>query len=419
MIDKTAMESLWWLAERLQKACVFTSEVTSVDKAFAILLAGEEMGFSPMASARSIALVKGKVSLGADAQIGLCKRSSACRYFYLVESTELLATYITHREGDPEATSLTYTMEMARTAGLAGSQTWRSHPKAMLRARGGAALARAVYPDVVGGIYDPDEADEIRRGGPAQHVAPAAATAAVDARRVEALPSEPIDGISEYLAAVEAITLPGEAVAVWAKHRAELAALGSAGQDAAWRAICARVEITGKIKSGKVWLKKALAEEYARANPAPVAREPGDDDDQPDPPAGGTTTKGTRAASGNGSSVATAPTAGAQALRVVLDSDAHVPFEGTWRETEAGWHDHLAGMTVRRRVEASVACNGGLLGGPFIAMAAERIVAIDSERPRPAGVARLTAIGVGQTLERIALDASRERAALAQRAVAA
>src|SRR5690606_1638755 len=42
-----------------------------------------------------------------------------------------------------------------------------AHPAAMLRARASAALARAVYPDVAMGIYDPDEAldfIEVSRG---------------------------------------------------------------------------------------------------------------------------------------------------------------------------------------------------------------------------------------------------------------
>src|SRR5690606_17440997 len=43
-------------------------------------------------------------------------------------------------------------------AGLTGRQNWKAHPAAMLRARASAALARAVYPDVAMGIYDPDEA---------------------------------------------------------------------------------------------------------------------------------------------------------------------------------------------------------------------------------------------------------------------
>jgi hypothetical protein len=167
MIDTTTIEMLSGLADRLHKAGVFGQEVTSADKAFAVLLKGHELGFSPMASAGSISIIKGKVSLSADATVALCKRSPACLYLRLVESTEEVATYETQRHGDPSPTSLSYTIAQAKTAGLTGSQTWRAHAPAMLRARCGAAIARAVYPDLVAGIYDPDEVAEIVRSEPA------------------------------------------------------------------------------------------------------------------------------------------------------------------------------------------------------------------------------------------------------------
>ena len=65
----------------------------------------------------------------------------------------------------------------------------------------------------------------------------------------------------EDLAGIE---LPGESVAVWMKHRANLAMLPGADRETAWRHLCARTEEVGKMKNAKVWLKKAIAEEDAR-----------------------------------------------------------------------------------------------------------------------------------------------------------
>ena len=183
MIDTTTIEMLSGLADRLHKAGVFGQEVTSADKAFAVLLKGHELGFSPMASAGSISIIKGKVSLSADATVALCKRSPACLYLRLVASTEEVATYETQRHGDPSPTVLHYTIAQAKTAGLTGSQTWRGHAPAMLRARCGAAIARAVYPDLVAGIYDPDEVAEIVRSEPAPVYVPDVSIAALEAWR--------------------------------------------------------------------------------------------------------------------------------------------------------------------------------------------------------------------------------------------
>ena len=165
MIDEQKFQTMEKVAEKLFRGGVFSAEVKSADTAFAIILAGDELGFDPMSAARAIALVKGKVSLGADALIGLVKRSPACAAWRVVETTATDCTITTQRTGDDAPTTLTYTIAMATRAGLTGSQTWRAHPEAMLRARCGAALARAVYPDVCGGLYEPDEAEEIKRGG--------------------------------------------------------------------------------------------------------------------------------------------------------------------------------------------------------------------------------------------------------------
>ena len=100
MITPEELNTLDTLAKRLYSAKVFPRTVESVDMAFAILLAGHELGFSPMASARGITLVSGKVSLGADFTVAACtKHRDVCRYFSIIESNATQATYETHREG--------------------------------------------------------------------------------------------------------------------------------------------------------------------------------------------------------------------------------------------------------------------------------------------------------------------------------
>ena len=158
--ELTTLEAL---AKRLFAGKAFPDTVRSVDTAFAILLKGWELGMPAMAAAAGIAIVSGKVSLGADATAGACLRHrDICLYFSLVESTHEVARYETRRAGAPAPVTLAYTIAQAKTAGLTGSSTWQKHAPAMLRARCAAALARAVYPDLVAGCYDPDEAAEIR-----------------------------------------------------------------------------------------------------------------------------------------------------------------------------------------------------------------------------------------------------------------
>ena len=70
--------------------------------------------------------------------------------------------------------------------------------------------------------------------------------------------------LAPFYARIGEIELPGEAVAVWMKYRADLAPLPVADREAAWRSLCKRTEEVGRMKNAKVWLKKAIAEEDSR-----------------------------------------------------------------------------------------------------------------------------------------------------------
>lgn len=127
-----------------------------------LMMCGAELGLKPMQALRSIYVVKGKPVLSADLLVALVKRSPKCRYFQLIQTLPTVATYETHREGEPEPVRLSWTVEKAKEAGLTGGATWRGHADTMLRHRCAAALAREVYPDLALGLYVEEEAAEIR-----------------------------------------------------------------------------------------------------------------------------------------------------------------------------------------------------------------------------------------------------------------
>ena len=126
----------------------------------AVVLTGAELGLAPMQSIRGIKLIKGTPTLSADTMAGLVKaRRDVCSYLRCVETTDKRCEMETLRRGDPEPTSLSYTMDQAQRAGLALNDNYRKHPEAMLRARATSAICRLVYPDVVAGLLDPEELD--------------------------------------------------------------------------------------------------------------------------------------------------------------------------------------------------------------------------------------------------------------------
>ena len=126
-----------------------------------ILLAtitGQELGLGVAQSLRAMHIIEGKPTLSADAMGALCLRhADVCEYLTLVESTDEKATYETRRRGAPSPVRLTYTIAQATAAGLINKTNWKAYRASMLRARCESAICRAVYPDLVLGVYDPDE----------------------------------------------------------------------------------------------------------------------------------------------------------------------------------------------------------------------------------------------------------------------
>lgn len=182
-------EEVLTIAHTLKAGGLIPAGLATPQAVFTVIMTGRELGLSTMQSLRSIHVINGKPTLSADLMVALVKRrKDVCHYFKLVESTADHATYETERDGEPGPTRLTWTMQQARTAGLGGGN-WKKFPDAMLRARCGSALARAVYPDVVGGLYDPDELGMDARA-PVSVANPAPVPA--PAPTVEVLPPAPV-----------------------------------------------------------------------------------------------------------------------------------------------------------------------------------------------------------------------------------
>ena len=177
------------LAGALVRSGMLPRGIQSPEAALAIMIAGAEVGLPAMTALRTFHIVEGRPTMSADLMVALVKKSAACGYFQLVESTAERAVYETKRNGDAAPTRMAFTLDEARAAGLAGKGTWQKHPAAMLRARCAAALCRAVYPDIVLGIYDPSELE--------QREAPAIEMQAVKASAPEAQDAEIVDADEE------------------------------------------------------------------------------------------------------------------------------------------------------------------------------------------------------------------------------
>jgi hypothetical protein len=134
-------------------------------------MVGRELGLPAMASLRSVHNIDGKHSLSAALMVALVLKSGLADYFEPISFSETEATFETHRKGARNPVRLTHTIEMAKKAWPKAKRDWEAAyeasgwgrvPTDMLVARATARLARMVYPDLLAGLYTPDELLEIR-----------------------------------------------------------------------------------------------------------------------------------------------------------------------------------------------------------------------------------------------------------------
>ena len=129
------------------------------------VLLGRELGMPAMAALRSVHVIDGKHSLSADLMVALVLKSGKAEYFQTGRVDRLrYAPLRQSARAHPRAQRLSYTIEQATQAGLTRGN-WQKIPKQMLRARAKSELARLEYPDLLAGLYTPEELDGVREVG--------------------------------------------------------------------------------------------------------------------------------------------------------------------------------------------------------------------------------------------------------------
>jgi hypothetical protein len=127
-----------------------------------VITMGNELKVPPLLALSQIAVIQGKPTLSADLMVGIARKSGACIYFKLIESTDSVATFETLRKDCDEPVRLSFTIEDAKNMGLTARDGWKKQPKVMLRKRCKAALCREVYEDVLAGMYAQEEIEAIQ-----------------------------------------------------------------------------------------------------------------------------------------------------------------------------------------------------------------------------------------------------------------
>ena len=124
----------------------------------AAILSGREMGIGPMRALAHVHMVDGRPSLSAEQ-----KRAAALAAGHdivYVESTTSRCVVKGRRRGGQEWSTVTWTIDDAKNAKLAGKDNWRNYPRRMLQARATGELCDLIFPDASAGLATTEELED-------------------------------------------------------------------------------------------------------------------------------------------------------------------------------------------------------------------------------------------------------------------
>lgn len=121
----------------------------------ACIAAGRELGIGDMAALKHINIIDGSPSYSAELCVLLVRNAG---HSIVGNFSPESCTATGRRADNGDEMSVTWTMEMAKRAGLANKNNWKYYPEAMLWARAVTQLCRMLFADCfAGGTYTEEE----------------------------------------------------------------------------------------------------------------------------------------------------------------------------------------------------------------------------------------------------------------------
>lgn len=155
--EKTQWNLIKEQCENHVKSGLLPRAVNSPEKAVAIATMGLEMGLKPWQSLRGIYVVNGMPTMGSQLMLALIYHKYPQAQIIYKEMSNQRCVLHAARPGSAQLSAFSFGVEDAKLAGLFGKDNWKKHPADMLRNRCISKMARSLFPEVIMGLYTPDE----------------------------------------------------------------------------------------------------------------------------------------------------------------------------------------------------------------------------------------------------------------------
>lgn len=198
------------MAEVAVKSGMFGPDLKTTESAMALMLLCHAEGIHPYHALRRYHIIKGRPSMKADAMLAEFQaRGGKVEW---IDHTDTVCTGNFSAPGIKGVVTMSWTIEDAKRAQVYNNpgDMWKKYPRQMLRARVISEAVRMCMPEVVVGIYTPEEVADFEPARP-EYTPPAkvaAATAEVD-RKIAALKAVPKEEQAESAVNVVKSVFPG------------------------------------------------------------------------------------------------------------------------------------------------------------------------------------------------------------------
>jgi hypothetical protein len=145
-------------AAYLVRSGLCPASIKSPEAALFIILAGRDLGLSPVAALRNIHVIQGKVEVSADMQLALFAKAGGSFKWVTLSDTEAAIWLNAPWLAAPHTSR--WTMQDAQRAKIANGDNWQKYPRAMLRSRAITAGLKDIGFDATAGVYAPGEISE-------------------------------------------------------------------------------------------------------------------------------------------------------------------------------------------------------------------------------------------------------------------
>jgi hypothetical protein len=142
-------------ADALVKSGFLPQSIKTPQQAIAIIMLGRELGIPPWASLSTINVIQGKPTVSPQLMLALINRSGQLEDMYIEDDGTRCEVGMV-RKGRTSH-SFSFSMADAKAMGLDNKDNWKKQPAIMRQWRAVAGCARVVFPDVILGLYTPEE----------------------------------------------------------------------------------------------------------------------------------------------------------------------------------------------------------------------------------------------------------------------